>query len=284
MSGTVQAALRAGVIRLTSAGIQGAGGDARRLMAAALDLDPDRLLLVERDPIAPGTQARFARMIDARARSQPVAQIIGQRIFWGRAFEVTPDVLDPRPETETLIALALGGPGPHRILDLGTGSGALIVTLLAEWSEARGVATDRNAAALDVAARNAVRYGVNARANFLCADWMTGVSEAFDLVVCNPPYLASSEIAALDADVRDWEPYDALTPGPEGIESYRQIAAGLRGVLRSGGRALFEIGPTQAGVVCRMFAAAGMVGLNVHPDLDGRDRVVEMFAPVQRCS
>lgn len=278
MSATVQAALRVGVVRLTEAGISGAAGDARRLMAAALDLGPDRLVVVARDAIAAGPRARFERMIAARASSQPIAQILGHRLFWGRAFEVTGEVLDPRPETEALIDLALKGPVPRRVLDLGTGSGALIVTLLAEWPDATGVATDQSKPALDVASRNAARHGVGARVAFLRANWMAGVPGTFDLVVCNPPYLAHHEIAALDRDVREWEPRGALTPGPEGLESYRQIAAELPRALCPGGRAFFEIGPAQDRAVAAIFTDAGLIEVSVHPDLDGRARIVSMSA------
>ena len=159
-------------------------------------------------------------MLGERARARPVAQIIGRRAFWGREFAVTGAVLDPRPETETLIALALAGPAPARILDLGTGSGAILVTLLAEWPGAQGVGTDIDAAALAVAAENAARHGVAARAAFRRADWTQGIVGRFDLVVSNPPYIPAAEVEGLAPDVRDWEPRHALTAGPTGLEAY----------------------------------------------------------------
>ena len=279
MNGTVRESLRAGAAELGRCGIPGPGRDARRLMAAALDLAPERLVLVEEHAIPASAAAAYARMIAARARNRPVAQILGRRCFWGRAFEVTRDVLDPRPETETLIARALAGPRPGRILDLGTGSGAILVTLLCEWSGVEGLGTDLSAAALRVAARNATRHGVGARAAFRRADWGQGIEGRFELVLCNPPYLAAAEIATLNADVRDWEPHQALSPGPEGLESYRRLAIEIAPLLAPGGRALLEIGATQAEAVRRIFAKAGWQGIEIAPDLDGRDRLLCLCGP-----
>ncbi len=277
MTGTVQAALAAGAARLAAAGVPDAARDARRLMAAALGIGAGRLTLAAPEPLPPGSQEAFERMLAERARFRPVAQIVGRRAFWGRDFTVSSAVLDPRPETETLIALALAGPEPATILDLGTGSGAILVTLLAEWPGARGVGTDIDAAALAVAAENAERHDVAGRAAFRLADWTDAIGGRFDLVVSNPPYIAEAELAALAADVRDWEPRHALTPGPSGTESYARIAAGLGGVLAPGGRALLEIGAGQGAAVSALLGEAGYRA-RVHPDLDGRDRVVEARA------
>jgi release factor glutamine methyltransferase len=205
-----------------------------------------------------------------------VAQIVGRRVFWGREFVVSGAVLDPRPETETLISRTLAGPAPVSILDLGTGSGAILVTLLAEFPRARGVGTDVDAAALAVAAENAARLGVGSRTAFRLADWTDGIAERFDLVVSNPPYIAEAVLARLAPDVRDWEPRHALTPGPTGLESYARIAGGLAGVLAPGGRALFEIGADQGTAVSALLRDAGFGGACIHRDLDGRDRVVEV--------
>ena len=271
---TVRAAASAIAARLAAAGVPEAARDARRLMAAALGLAPGRLTLVEGEALDAGTAAAFERMVAERARWRPVAQIVGRRAFWGRDFAVTGAVLDPRPETETLVAAALDGPVPATIVDIGTGSGAILLTLLAEWPSARGVGTDVDAAALAVAAENATRLGVAARWRPVRGDWYAGERGPFDLVVSNPPYLAAAEIAALAPDVRDWEPRHALTAGPTGLEAYVAIAGGLAAVLAPGGRALLEIGPTQADAVVGLLAAAGLPGARVHRDLDGRDRVV----------
>jgi release factor glutamine methyltransferase len=271
---TVRAALAEAVARLVTAGVPDPARDARRLLAAALGVPADRLTLAAADPFPDPARAALERMVAERARFRPVAQIIGERSFWNRPFTVTSAVLDPRPETETLIARALAGPAPRRILDLGTGSGAILVTLLAEWPDARGLGTDINPAALAVAAANAARHGVAARAEFRAADWTDGLTGPFDLVVSNPPYIPEPDLATLAPDVRDWEPRRALTPGPTGLESYRRIAAGLAPLLAPGGRALLEFGAGQGAPVAAVLGAAGFA-VALHPDLDGRDRVAE---------
>lgn len=278
MRGSVQAALAAGATKLRTAGIADPATDARRLMAAALGTLPARLTLMAAEPMESAAAEAFARMVAARARFQPVAQILGRREFWGLEFAVTAAVLDPRPETETLVACALQGPSPARLLDLGTGSGAILVALLRAWPEARGTGCDLSRPALDVAARNAARHGVAARAALALCDWGEGLEGGFDLVVCNPPYIAQAEVARLPVDVRDWEPHAALTPGPSGLESYARIAPRLPALLAPGGRAFFEIGPSQAAAVRAIFARAGFAETAVHADLDGRDRVVSLRA------
>lgn len=272
---SVRAALAEATARLSVAGIPDPARDARRLMAAALGVAPDHIGLLGGDGLAAAPAAAFAAMVAERARFRPVAQIVGRRAFWGRDFVVTGAVLDPRPETETLIAVALAGPTPRRLLDIGTGSGAILLTLLAEWPEAEGVGTDIDAGAVAIAAENARRLGVAPRCRLARGDWFAGEPGPFDLVVSNPPYIAAAEIPALAPDVRDWEPRHALTPGPTGLESYRAIAAHLDAVLAPGGRALLEIGPTQAPAVSGLLAAASFGAIRVHRDLDGRDRVVE---------
>ena len=275
---TAAQALRAAVARLAAAGVPGPAGDARALLAHALRIAPDRLTLHLDDPVPPEVQQRLDAALTARATRQPVSQIIGQRLFWGRAFRVTPDVLDPRPETETLVAAALAGPFV-RVLDLGTGSGAILLTLLAERPGASGVATDLSAAALGVARTNATALGVADRVEFVPADWFGNVIGRFDLIVSNPPYIAQAEMAALQPEVRDWEPHLALTPGGDGLDAYRRIAAGLGDHLLPEGRVLVEIGPTQGAAVMGLFQSAGLRDLSVGADLDGRDRVVAGRAP-----
>ncbi len=275
---TLREALAAGTARLAAAGVPGAARDARWLLAEALCLAPDRLTLAMDTVVPEAAAAAFEAMLAERARFRPVAQIIGRRAFWGRDFIVSGAVLDPRPETETLVARALAGPAPARVLDLGTGSGAILVTLLAEWPDALGVGTDIDAGALAVAAANAARHGVAARAAFREADWMVGLDGRFDLVVSNPPYIPAGEVDGLDRDVRDWEPRRALTAGPTGLEAYARIAAGLGAVLAPEGRGLFEVGAGQAAAVDRLMRDAGFRRVAVHDDLDGRGRVVEVAA------
>lgn len=270
---TAAEALRAAVARLTAEGVPGAAGDARALLSHALRLAPDRLSLHLTDPVSPEAALRLDAALAARAARQPVSQIIGTRLFWGRSFRVTPDVLDPRPETETLVAAALTVPFA-RVLDLGTGSGAILLTLLAERPDATGLGTDLSPAALAVAADNADALGLTARAAFRQADWFDGVTDRFDLIVSNPPYIAETEMAGLQPEVRDWEPHLALSPGGDGLDAYRRIAAGVRDHVHPGGRVLVEIGATQGSAVRHLFRAADLREVAVLPDMDGRDRVV----------
>lgn len=271
---TGQAALKAAVVRLAAAGVEAPARDARLLLAKAMEIAPDRLSLHEREGLLPAAQARFDALVSARAARQPMGQLLGVRLFWGRPFKVTPDVLDPRPESETLISAALAGPAPRRILDLGTGSGCLLLTLLAEWPGAEGLGIDRSPAALAVAGENAESLGLAGRAHFALSDWFDDVPGRFDLIVSNPPYIAAAEMATLAPELRLWEPEMALSPGGDGLAAYRAIAAGALAHLAPGGRMLLEIGWTQHAAVAAILTAAGLTALQGHKDLDGRDRVV----------
>ncbi|MEL6677122.1 MAG: peptide chain release factor N(5)-glutamine methyltransferase [Pseudomonadota bacterium] len=271
---TVGVALAEAVAGLAASGVEDPARDARRLLSHRIG--PGRLL--DRDAWLTAREAEgFRADVAARMRRQPVSQILGAREFWGRRFEVTPDVLDPRPDTETLIDCALNGPAPERVLDLGTGSGAILLTLLAEWPGASGVGTDLSTGALEVAGRNADAFGLRGRVTFLLSDWLEGVAGRFDLVVSNPPYIAEAEMAGLAPEVREWEPWMALTPGGDGLAAYRTIAARLASVLRPGGRALFEIGADQGQSVPEIFRAAGFASVSLHHDLNKKPRVVEVF-------
>ena len=273
-----QAALVAAVARLEAAGIDGAGRDARVLLAHALGIGADRLTLHLRDELTAAQAAAFDAALAARAARQPVAQITGRRLFWGQSFRGTPDTLDPRPETETLVAEALSRPF-LKVLDLGTGTGCILLSCLKDMPMARGVGVDASAAALAVAEGNARDLGLADRARFIRSDWFSAVSGVFDLIVSNPPYIAASEMAGLAPEVRDWEPHLALTPGGDGLDAYRAIARGAGARLMPGGRILLEIGPTQGQAVAALLAAAGMQAVRVLPDLDGRDRVVAAAKP-----
>lgn len=270
---TVVEALRAAVARLTKAGVPDPARDARLLMADALGIPSDRLSLAQGETLSDAALARLDTVLSARAGRKPVSQILGRRAFWGREFIVTPDVLDPRPETETLIALALQEPFA-RVLDLGTGSGAIVLTLLGERRTARGLGGDLSPAALAVARRNAAALGLTPRVAFALSDWFAAIEGRFDLIVSNPPYIAEAELAALSPEVRDHEPRMALTPGGDGLDAYRAIAAGAPSALTRGGRLLVEIGPTQGPAVTALLTAAGLTGVTIHSDFDGRDRVV----------
>jgi release factor glutamine methyltransferase len=244
----------------------------------AANLGGAGLSAVMADPAPAGESDRFEQAIKARERRAPVSHITGVREFWGRSFRVTPAVLDPRPETETLIAGALKHLPARRVLDLGTGSGCILITLLAEWPQASGVGVDNTAAALAVAASNARDLGVAERAELVLGDWCSGLEGKFDLIVSNPPYVAAGEIAGLEPEVRLYEPLAALSPGDDpcgdGLDAYRRIASGVGALMVPAGRLFLEIGPDQTAAVGQILAGAGIAVTAVLPDLDGRDRVV----------
>jgi release factor glutamine methyltransferase len=251
------------------------GSDAKHLVQHAMNWTGTGLTLPS-DPLPPGAEARLYQALAARLCHQPVSQIRGWRDFWNHRFRVTPDVLDPRPETEVLVALALEETF-DRVLDLGTGSGAILISLLAARPGAAGVGVDLSPAALDIARDNARAIGVTAA--FHLSDWFAAVTGSFDLIVANPPYIAEAEMPALAPEVRDWEPRMALTPGGDGLAAHRAIIAGAGAHLAPGGRLMVEIGPAQGQEVAALFRAAGLSGVRVLPDLDGRDRVVAGRAP-----
>lgn len=265
--------LKQGVDRLRAAGLDDPLRDARLLMAHALEIPAGRLTLALHDPLPAGAEARFLALIAGREDRRPVSQLLGGREFYGRRFAVSEAVLDPRPETEILVAAALELPFA-RLLDLGTGSGAILLSLLAERPEAEGLGVDSSATALEVARANAVALGVDKRAELRLSDWFSQVDGEFDLILSNPPYVTEAEYDALDPGVRKYEPRAALTPGGDGLDAYRAIAAGLPSFLRPGGRVLLEIGPAQAASVSGLLVAAGLAEIAVLRDLDGRDRVV----------
>jgi release factor glutamine methyltransferase len=268
-----QGALRAAMARLRAAGVADPAGDARRLLAFAMGVDPGRLTVVLGDPLTAEAAERFAAAVAARAARQPVAQITGARDFHGIRLRVTRDTLDPRPETERLVEAALERRF-DRVLDLGTGTGAILLALLAARGDATGLGVDLSQAALVVAQGNAAALGIGARARFVRSDWYSAVEGRFDLIVSNPPYIAAAEMAGLSPEVRDWEPHLALTPGGDGLDAYRAIAAGARAHLAAAGVVMVEIGPTQGAAVADLFRAAGLQGIRILQDLDGRDRVV----------
>lgn len=277
-------ALRAAVPRLRAAGVEEAPGDARLLLAHALGVAADRVSLHSGDAMTPAQASAFEAAVAARCARQPLAQITGRRLFWGRSFRVTRDTLDPRPDTEALVAEALSRPFV-KMLDLGTGTGCILISCLLGMPMAAGLGTDQSEAALAVARTNAADHGLGARARFRQADWFAGIADRYDLIVSNPPYITAAEMAALAPEVRDWEPHSALTPGGDGLEAYRILARGAPARLMAGGRFLLEIGPTQGAAVSALLAAQGFQAIRVLPDMDGRDRVVAALAPgeADRC-
>lgn len=245
--------------------------DAELLMAHALAASRDRLLLGHLDdPVPPP----FAELLARRLRHEPVAYITGTRAFWTIDLHVGPGALIPRPDSETLIEAAVAhfdGRPPTRILDLGTGPGTLLLAALAEWPEAQGLGIDRSETALGYARRNAADLGMADRACFALGDWARGVVGPFDLILANPPYIATHE--PLPPDVREYEPHAALFAGADGLDAYRAIIPDLPGLLTAGGTALLEIGWTQADPVLSLVRITGLVGVLKY-DLEGRARAL----------
>lgn len=273
-----KALLAGAVAQLRAAGVDGAARDARLLLAHARGIAADRLILEMEGEADAATVARFGELVARRVAREPLSHLTGLRAFWGRDFRVSPAVLDPRPETETLIAAALEAPF-RRVLDLGTGSGAILITLLAENPEATGLGVDLSPEALAVAQSNADRLGVAARAELRQSDWFSDVEGRFDLIVSNPPYIAAAEMPGLAPEVRDWEPHLALTPGGDGLDAYRALIPGLPGYLSPGGRVLLEIGPIQGAAVLDLLGRAGLLEPRLLRDFDGRDRVACARSP-----
>ncbi|EAQ01066.1 modification methylase, HemK family protein [Pseudooceanicola batsensis HTCC2597] len=278
MTRSVRAAMAEGIARLAAAGTGTPERDARRLMAHALEVGADRISLMAQDEIGPGSEEAFDGLIARRLLHEPVSRIVGGRWFYGRWFDVSPATLDPRPETETLVQIALERRF-DRVLDLGTGTGCIVISLLAERADARGVGSDLSEGALATAAENAATCGVADRLSLVRSDWMAGVDGTFDLIVSNPPYIAPEEMSGLAPDVTKFDPRQALTDGVDGLGAYRAIAAQAPARLVPGGRLLVEIGPTQAGAVAGLFRDAGLTEIRTFPDLDGRDRVVAALRP-----
>lgn len=247
--------------------------DAELLMAHALGTTRSELLLRHMRERAPEA---FAALVERRAAHEPVAYIVGEQEFFGRAFRVAPSVLIPRGDSETTVAAALeAAPMARRVLDCGTGSGALLLTLLAELPDAYGLGVDRSPDALKVAAQNAAVLGLAERAGFLEADWrVAGWAHdlgRFDCIVANPPYVEDS--AELAPDVCDHEPAGALFAGPDGLDDYRVLVPQLPGLLEPGGVVALEIGAAQSGAVSEIAQAAGFSS-RLRCDLAGRPRAL----------
>ncbi len=250
--------------------------DAELLAAHALGLRREEMILRLPDLALPdGLDALLAR----RLTREPVAQILGTRDFWSLTLKVTRDVLVPRPDSETLIEAAIdrfeGRAPPRRILDLGTGSGALLLAALDQWPGANGLGIDSSPAALDVARDNAHATGLAARAAFQAGDWGAGLAERFDLILCNPPYIRDD--AMLPPDVAHYEPAQALFGGADGLDAYRVLARQIGELLAPGGIALFEIGFDQGESAAALFRAQGFA-VAVRRDLAGNARCLAVTA------
>jgi len=266
-------ALAEGAAQLRVAGVESARLDARVLLAAAMRIPPDGVFAG--CELRPGEPERFHALLARRASREPLAYIIGHKEFWSLSFAVGPGVLIPRPETETLVEAALDyfdGEKPLRVLDIGTGSGCLLISFLVERANATGIGIDASEAALRCARRNAIAHAVASRCRLEIADWQPAGAESFDVVLVNPPYLSTVAFEASEPEIRVWEPRSALVAGKDGLEAVGLLASLLPRRLTRGGRAFIEVGIGQAAAASEILARSGLDVHEVMPDLSGIPR------------
>jgi release factor glutamine methyltransferase len=267
--------------RLAPAGIAEPRREARLLLAAATGLSQAQLVAEPRRPLDEAAAERLAELARRRESREPLSRILGRREFWSLSFALGPETLDPRPDSETLIEAALAWLGPSRgraegtmlkILDLGTGTGCLLLALLSELPCAEGLGIDTQPGAVAIARANAEALGLGARARFRTGDWGQGIGERFDVILCNPPYVPAAEIARLEPEVARFDPWLALSGGSDGLDSYRALAVQLPGLLAGEGRAFIELGFGQAAAVAGLFEAGGLQAVDCRSDLAGIPR------------
>jgi release factor glutamine methyltransferase len=254
--------------------------DARCLVAHALGCAARDLALLDDRPVDPDALMAALALAERRRAGEPVGRIIGEREFWGLPFRLAPATLEPRPDTETVVSAALAAFAARRgealtVLDLGTGTGAILLALLSELPRASGVGVDQELAAAATARLNARRLGLAERASFLVGNWADAVAGGFDLVVSNPPYIASQEIDSLPLEVRGFDPHISLDGGKDGLDSYRAIIPDLERIVKRDGRAFLEVGAGQLEMVRELAAGQGFAAKG-HCDLAGTGRVVEL--------
>jgi release factor glutamine methyltransferase len=279
---TVETARRSLTNRFDTAGFDCAELDARMLVGAALGLDLTGMITAAKRQLTPDESNQLEAMAQRRLVGAPVARILGVKEFWGLSLELSAATLVPRPDTETIVELALellradsAADRALRIADLGTGSGAILLALLSELPNARGFGTDISAAALRAASSNAARLGFSDRATFIACDYASGLSGAFDLIVSNPPYIRSADIAGLAAEVRDHDPLAALDGGADGLDAYRALIPQAARLLTPGGALVVEAGLGQSGQIEALMTAAGLTTEQVpKADLAGIQRAV----------
>jgi release factor glutamine methyltransferase len=284
---TIAQTLTAAAARLAAAGVADPRRDARLLIAAAIEAGPERLIAEPERVLGAAEAARIEASISRRAAREPVSRILGRRGFWSLELEITPDTLDPRPDSETLVAAVLARIGaqglvgaPLSVLDLGTGSGCLLLALLSELPAATGLGLDISAAALDVARRNARNLGLSDRARFEVGDWAgdspgdwgAGLAGSWQVIVSNPPYITDSEIGDLAPEVARYDPKLALTAGSDGLDAYRKLLPRAARLLERGGVLALEVGRGQQDAVTALLAASGLTPLSRHRDLGGIER------------
>jgi release factor glutamine methyltransferase len=270
--------LKDAVARLRAAGVDTPVLDARLLVQHALGADWNQLFIGPDRDLTGDERSELDRLLDRRAAREPVSRILGHRDFWSLNLLVGPDTLDPRPDTETIIDSALKLVPERdlavRVLDLGTGTGAILLALLTELPNATGLGIDRAPGAVATATENAQRLGLDGRARFRNGDWGKGIEDRFDLIVSNPPYIRRGDIAGLAPEVRDFDPVLALDGGPDGLDAYRELAPDLERLLDPGGCAVLEVGQGQAPAVMRILEAVGLRSAGSARDLAGIERCV----------
>ncbi len=273
---TVRTALREAAARLSEAGIADARREARLLVGIALGWDPARVLSDPDAELPASAIERLKALVARRSAREPVSRIVGYREFWSLRFELSSETLDPRPDSETLIEAAVAALGdrgrPYRILDFGTGTGCLLLALLSELPNSVGTGIDISEGAVETARRNAAALGVGARARFERSDWGEGVDGKWDVILANPPYIASGDIETLEPEVARFEPRAALDGGADGLAAYRALAPALARLLAPIGIAVIEIGAGQTEKVAAIMAGAGLALHMIRHDLSGEDR------------
>ena len=275
---TSRAALKEAVAALRAAGVETPVLDARLIVQHALKVDWDTLFLGPDRPLTDMEKHALNAALARRLAREPVSRIVGRRHFWTLDLAVSPATLDPRPDTESVVelALALGSDRQRklRVLDLGTGTGAILLAILKEFPNATGIGIDRSEGAVAIAETNAASHGLGDRASFAIGDWCTGLTETFDLIVSNPPYIAAQEIAGLAPEVREHDPMEALHGGEDGLEAYRAILPKLSALLTSEGVAILEVGAGQVAQVTALATANGLAASASRNDLGGVERAL----------
>ena len=273
---SLEEALRRGQIRLGDAGIEAPRRDARLLLAAALDMSPSELMVAGERALTPAELRGFDALIERRSGREPVSRILGRREFWSLDLAITPATLDPRPDSETLVEAVLDRIAdrdqPRRVLDLGTGSGNLLLSVLAALPGAWGVGLDRDADALAAAASNAGTLGLAGRAVFVASDWGAALAGNWDVILCNPPYIRTGDIDELAPEVARFEPRSALDGGSDGLAAYRRVVPEIARLLASDGLAALELGAGQAAEVAGLARDEGLELGHCLPDLAGIQR------------
>lgn len=278
---TVEEARRALTSDLKSGGVTSAELDARLLVGDALGLDFTGTISAASRRLKPEESRRLEEFVQRRLAGEPVARILGVKEFWGLPLQLSTATLVPRPDTETVVEFALEiwrsehGGQPRQIVDVGTGSGAILLALLSEWPEATGVGTDISPLALQTARRNASRLGFASRAAFVACNYTAALSGPFDLIVSNPPYICSADIAGLDREVRNFDPRRALDGGADGLAAYREIIPESVRLLGPGGTLIVEAGYAQSGPISQLMATSGLTSVcSPRADLAGIPRAV----------